>query len=256
VTKKKETPMPSQNNGHPPAHQQDLDMMSTPPGSADFGNKAGAQAQSDSAGSKQNRRGSGSEHELMRSLMRELFQTEESARSHPRAEAKRLQGMPPARALESVSRHADAVLSELPGRAKLHHLPVSAAGIALGSTFSTIRRYVTDPLMDSESSYRATLLGMRHGLDVMAALREAATAAQEDELADWSERIFQARKPLVEECAHQLTWFARNPDQALRSSLALALKKNETLARGVEAVKAQLGKIQQAISTRISGRTA
>jgi hypothetical protein len=168
---------------------------------------------------------SGSEKKLMRSLMRELFQTEHSAQTHCRAEAERLPGTPPEHALLATARHADSVLEELPIRAKHHDLPVSPIGVSVGEAFSRIRRHVTDLLMDSETSYRATLLGLRHGVDVWRLLREAALAAKDDDLAAWCDRVYLARVPLIEECAQQLSWFAQHPDEATSSVPGSVLKK-------------------------------
>ena len=169
--------------------------------------------------------------ELLRSLMRELFQTEHSAQTHCRVEAERLGQSPAARALEAIARHADAVMEELPIRAKHHALPVSAGGLAVGEMFSQIRRHLADLLMDQETSYRATLLGVRHGLDVMKMFQEAAVAAGQDELAEWCDRIWQARAPLVESCAQQLSWFAQNPEQAVTQVRPRFVEKGLELLR-------------------------
>lgn len=185
-----------------------------------------------------------SEHALMRSLMRELFQAEQSAQRQCRAEARRFQGTPPGRALEAVARHADAVEEELPVRARHHDLPVSKAGKAVGNTFSMLRRGVVDLFMDAETSYRATLLGLRHGLDVLMTLRAAAVAADDQELADWCERIRQARAPLIEELAQQLAWFAQHPEQAV------AQVGRGMVARGIGALKGQLSRVQAALASR------
>lgn len=177
----------------------------------------------------------GSSRQLMRSLMREFFQTEQSAQRHSRIEAKRLAGTPPARALEAVARHADAVLQELPGRARHHNLPVSAAGLWVGEVFSNLRSSVFDLLLDIETSYRGTLLGMRHGLDVMRMLRETAAAANQEELAEWCDRIVKAREPLIEECAQQLSWFGQHSQQAMTAV------GTQTLLRGLQALKLHRG---------------
>lgn len=191
-----------------------------------------------------------SEKDLLRSLMRELFQSERSAQRHPRVEAQRLPDTPPGRALEAVARHADAISEELPRRAQKHGLPVSLAGLAAGSTFSQLRRNVFDLFMDVETSYRATLLGMRHGLDVMRMLREAGMAAGDEELAEWSERIYEARAPLVEECAQQLSWFAKNPEKATTPVMGSLLMK------GMEFVKERFGRMQLARAERASSKAA
>src|SRR5690242_9013689 len=112
--------------------------------------------------------------ELLERLFHELFQSEASASRHPRREAQRLGATPPAHALIAVARHASRALAELPDLARASGLPVSDLGRRLGVLFSRARQLVFDRLVDSEKSYRGTLLGMRHGLDLVHLLREVA----------------------------------------------------------------------------------
>lgn len=154
------------------------------------------------------------EQELLVSLTHELFQTEHSAEVHPRREAERLGDIPPAEALRAVSAHAHEVLQELPALAKKHGLPDSFAGQAIGEFFSDMRQLLADRLIEPERSYRGTLLGIRHGVDLVALMRQVARARGNGELAEWCATWLARRQPLVDAVAAQLAWFAQFPDQA------------------------------------------
>lgn len=154
-------------------------------------------------------------HALLRNLTRELFQTEVSAAKHCRREARRQPGSPPADALIATAQHADRALEELGELARKHDLPRSSAGMLLGALFSESRQRVADHLIDSERSYRGTLLGMRHGTDVVRVFAVAAREAGETELADWAERWLAQRDPLIKEAERQLQWFGKHPERAL-----------------------------------------
>jgi hypothetical protein len=153
---------------------------------------------------------------LMVSLFRELWQTETSAARHPLVDADRLGSAPPAQALRAVSAHATEVLRELEMLARHQNLPVSSAGMAVGGAFSHTRQKFADLLLDVERSYRGTLLGMRHGVDLVELIAATARAQQNVELASFFDRWLTTRKPLYEQCVRELQWFARNEDRALQ----------------------------------------
>jgi hypothetical protein len=70
-------------------------------------------------------------------------------------------------------------------------------------------------VISAERSYRGTLLGARHGLDVVRSLRSAAREASREELAGFCERWLERREPLVSAVERELEWFARHPREAL-----------------------------------------
>ena len=153
---------------------------------------------------------------LLESLFHELFQTERSAEIHSPKEAERLGDTAPARALRAVAHHATSVSSELPNLAASRGLPVSKVGSAIGDAFSMTRRLFTDPVMESERSYRATLLGMRHGLDLVRLIRATADAGGDSDLVAWCTEWLSIREPLVEEVCSQLEWFGWHPEPATK----------------------------------------
>ncbi len=116
---------------------------------------------------------------FLTSLVRELFQTERSAMIHPRIEAERLGDVPPAHAMRAVSTHAEAALAEIRPLLRERGLPISAGGSTVGEAFSALRDHLADYLLSTERSYRGTLLGMRHGVDLVELLQYVATVEGE-----------------------------------------------------------------------------
>jgi hypothetical protein len=157
---------------------------------------------------------------LLQHLVRELWQTETSAMRHGRREAGRLGDTPPGRALSASASHAELVLDALPDLARREKLVISGAGIALGNLFSELRDTLLDKLIASERSYRGTLLGLRHGVDVVRALLEVATRSGRSELAAYCGQWLDARVPLVAAIEREMSWFAEHPERALQPARA------------------------------------
>ena len=190
-----------------------------------------------SAGSAATRPGHGSPRaraaqqiELVTTLFRELFQSEQSALEHPRVEAQRLGDVPPAAPMYAIAAHAESTLPEIRALAAERELPAVEAGRAFGSAFSTLRQYAADLLLSHEKSYRGTILGARHGIDLVILLEDVATEAEDPLLAAWCGGWLEVRRPLVERAAGELAWFAENPDLAMRPV------NDSPLAHGIQAI--------------------
>jgi hypothetical protein len=153
---------------------------------------------------------------LLESLFVELFQTERSAEVHLQKEAERLGDTPPASALRAIAQHAISVNAELPQVAGARDLSTTRLGTAIGDFFSLARRTFTDPVMESERSYRASLLGARHGVDLVKLVRATADAGGDAELVAWCTEWLSVREPLVEAACAQLEWFGWHPEPATR----------------------------------------
>jgi hypothetical protein len=78
----------------------------------------------------------------------------------------------------------------------------------------TLRRAVFDRMMSREKSYRATLLGMHHGVDCALLTRAAAGVCGRADITSFLTEWLDERRPLVEDCTHQLAWFATHPEIA------------------------------------------
>jgi hypothetical protein len=168
--------------------------------------------------------------EVLSNLFRELFQTEQSAVSHPKVEAERLGDVPPARAMLAVSAHAEAALTEIRSLAKERGMVAVEGGKAVGSAFSVLRDSVGDLLLSHEKSYRGTILGMRHGIDLMELIQYLAAEQGDPALAAWCGLWLEQRRALVEATARELSWFAMNLDRAVEPV------KNSPLAHGIQAI--------------------
>lgn len=163
-------------------------------------------------------------------LCRELAQAERDARLHPRREAKRLGEGQAAEALFAIADHADGiepvlmkVLGQRPG-VKLAH--------AVASVFSGVRHLVIDRFIGRERSYRATLLGLKHGVDAARMLREVAALNQDVALLKFCDLFLVERLCLLEDAEQAFLWFAEQPEVALghgsRRSVQLALPSEAT----------------------------
>lgn len=153
--------------------------------------------------------------ELMVELFRELFQAERSAADHCVREAERLGDVGPAAVLRTIAVHALQSLNELPLLASAEGLPASGVAQALGSFFSTVRTTALDWLVQEQISYRGTLLGLRHGLDVARLLGHTADETMSEGLGEWCGEWVLAREPLVRVATEELAWFAQNPHLAI-----------------------------------------
>ncbi|HEU4410144.1 MAG TPA: hypothetical protein VFS43_33120 [Polyangiaceae bacterium] len=184
---------------------------------------------------------------LIATLIRELFQTENSARWHPAREAERLGDAPPARAMRAVARHASAVLEELPGLAAAHGLPTSVGGLSAGRAFSAVRDKALDLFLTAEKSYRGTLLGMRHGVDLVKLLRDTAEAADDRVLVTFCNRWLAKRVPLLADVTSELAWFGAHPDRAL------APNRTGFFARLARAAMRAVGTAERTLSEAATG---
>jgi hypothetical protein len=157
---------------------------------------------------------------LLPTLVTELFQTERSAYRQPIREAKHLGDVPPASALRAVSAHANEVLDELPGLARARGVRLAAAGQIIGETFSDVRHFFADRVVDRERSYRGTLLGLRHGIDLVRLLRATADDEGDTDLAVFCDRWLSVRERLVAGVERELEWLGHHPLFSARHALA------------------------------------
>lgn len=146
---------------------------------------------------------------LLDKLLRELMRAEVQALDHAPREARRIGESPPVIALRDVAVHALAMRPRLQLALEGHDLASGRGGIS--ATLSTLRQIVTDRMHDAERAYRAALLDLRHGLDVVRVLREVARLEGYFALIRWCDDWLAARRALVSRVAAQLAWFAEQP---------------------------------------------
>jgi hypothetical protein len=157
---------------------------------------------------------------LLERLTRELFQTETSASKHCRREAERLGTAAGAAAFQAIALHADGVLGVLPGLVRSHGLPESPGGSLVGATFSRVRDMVADKLLDRERSYRGTILGLRHGVDVVRLFGTLGERCGYADLGRFRDAWLDQRLPLIVRVEDGLLWFADHPDIGLDRATA------------------------------------
>lgn len=151
-------------------------------------------------------------------LCRELAQSEQSALVHPAREARKLGPTAPGRALSAISEHARALRPELEVLCVRQAFGIRL-GQLVGNTFSTLRTLLFDRLIDAEQSYRGTLLGVRHGIDLARLLREVALRRDQAGLVRFCERLLVERVALIQDAESALAWFADEPAAALHSGV-------------------------------------
>lgn len=151
---------------------------------------------------------------LLRVLFVELFQTEESADGHTQAEAERLVGTPPAAALLAVAHHAREQRPALEALAASQGFAPTTLGARIGSALSAARQLIVDRTVSREKSYRGTIIGMRHGVDLVHLIRATAHAAGREAVVACCDRWLAERVPLVEAVVAELGWFGANADRA------------------------------------------
>lgn len=177
---------------------------------------------------------------LSADLFAELLQNERSASRNPRREAERLGVVPPASALRAVAAHADETLDELPRLVRERGLRGVETYALAGEAFSAARHLVMSRVLDAEHAYRATLLGLRQGIDIVRLLRAAADEDGDGALVDHLDRWLAVRLRLVAGVEAELGWFGHHPDAArvapartgARVARVLALALGATLAVG------------------------
>jgi hypothetical protein len=146
---------------------------------------------------------------LMDKLVRELQRSEAQAIEHPSREARRIGETPPVIALRDVAVHALAMRPRLQLALEGYELVAGRGGIT--ATLSTLRQLVTDRIHDAERAYRAALLDIRHGVDVVRVLREVSRVDEIFSLIRWCDDWLLARRTLVTRVEAQLAWFAQQP---------------------------------------------
>jgi hypothetical protein len=144
---------------------------------------------------------------LIDRLIREVVRAEAQAVEHPVREAKRLREAPPIHVLRDVAEHAAAMRPRFEVMVLDHGLALHRYGIG---RLSTLRHLVVDRVSDPERAFRTALLELRHGLEVVGVLREAAWTQGFFGVIRWCDDWLSARRTLVARASAQLAWFAEN----------------------------------------------
>jgi hypothetical protein len=155
--------------------------------------------------------------QLCNKLCRELAQSEESARLHPMREARRLGNVAPAAALRAIADHAAQLRPRFVALMERDQLTGLRLGRSVGKLFSALHYAFFVRVIDTERSFRGTLLGMRHGVDVVTMLRHVADASGRVGIGGFCTRWLEERVPLIAAVEHAMSWFAHHPTAAVQS---------------------------------------
>ena len=158
---------------------------------------------------------------LLHTLLVELFQTEESYVQQCRREAARNTDpglATPVAAMVAAAGIAESSLARLRELATARGIESTEKGKLLGALFSSIREHIADRAINSERSWRLTVMGMRHGIDVLSSVREVARTTGDAELVAYCDDTHRQLKPLVDDAATACAWFARHPAQAMETA--------------------------------------
>jgi hypothetical protein len=147
---------------------------------------------------------------LVEKLVRELIRTEQHTIEHVPLEARRFGDSPPTQALRDVAQHARTMRDRLDEMLDAHELG-SARG-RLGAALASLRMRVVDRCIAGEHAYRTALQELRHAVDVVVLLRQAARVELLFGLIRWCDDWLGARRTLVSRVEAQLGWFARDPE--------------------------------------------
>jgi hypothetical protein len=160
--------------------------------------------------------------DLREKLSRELAQAEHSAMVHTDREASRLGDIPPASRMRAIGSNARHLKPRFEALVTLDQPIGVRLGRAVGEMFSAARHFVTDRILSTERSYRATLLGLRHGLDAARLLREVARVELDDELVAFCDDLIFQREQLLAAAEAELCWFATHASFAMASGARAA----------------------------------
>jgi hypothetical protein len=122
----------------------------------------------------------------------------------------------PSVALRAVAAHANESLDELPKLARERGVGLTSVSALAGEAMAHVGHALRSRLGDAEHVYRATLLEMRRGIDLVRLVRAAAEDEGDRALVAWCDRWMSVRERLVDGVADELAWFGRHPDASQR----------------------------------------
>ncbi len=150
----------------------------------------------------------GDDNHLLHRLIRETIRSEALALEYPAREARRIGPMPPIEALQAVADHAMLMQGRFTMVIEGHEVDRQLSPGRISATLGSLRHLIVDRTVDPESAYRAALLDLRHGMEVVKLLRELARREMVFGLIRWSDDWLGARRTLLARAEAQIGWFA------------------------------------------------
>ncbi len=111
--------------------------------------------------------------------------------------------------------HAERSLEQVEEWARRRGIRSAVSESVASRALTNVRERFSELAMSVEQSYRMSLLGMRHSVDLIRLIRELAVLADDRDLREWSERWSLRRLDLLEQAEMALGWFAEHPGRAL-----------------------------------------
>jgi hypothetical protein len=124
--------------------------------------------------------------------------------------------------MRAIAEHCGALRPRFEWLLRPDHTLGLGLGRALGQVVSALRHALFGRLIDTERSFRTTLLGLRHGVDVARLLREVALRTGEIHLLRYCDELLAERTRLLAHAEQALGWFAEQPAIALSSGSVVA----------------------------------
>jgi hypothetical protein len=155
---------------------------------------------------------------LREKLCRELAQSEYDANVHCDREARRYGARPPGQAMRLIAVHARDMRAQLEPLWRDEQTAGMRAGQVVGEVFSAVRHFAVDWAIDAERSYRATLLGVQHGIGVAQLLHHVLRKQRDTVALRACDKLIDGRTRLLSRAEDRLDWFADHANIALRSS--------------------------------------
>ena len=152
-----------------------------------------------------------SDRRLIDKLIREITCAELHAGEHGPREARRIGEAPPVIALREVSNHATIMRSRFLEVLTAHELRLGRQG--LGAALATLRNVVVEAAPrggDPQRAFRTALLDLRHGVEVVQLLRDAARREMLFGVIRWCDDWLGARRTLVARVEAQLAWYVEH----------------------------------------------
>jgi hypothetical protein len=144
---------------------------------------------------------------LLDRLIREIHRGELQAVEHAARLERQIGAVGPVLALREIAGHATAMRDRFDTIVRGHDLQTGRA--SFGTTLSSLRG-LADRVIDPERTYRASLLDLRHGIDVVKLAREVARSEELFGLIRWCDDYLGARRTLVARVEAQLVWFVED----------------------------------------------
>jgi hypothetical protein len=152
---------------------------------------------------------------LEQKLLRELAQSEYDAYLHTQRQAARLGDCTPAEVCLEISGHAESTRPRLHALMEARDRRVGhALASFVGRIFSNLRHYGLDNVIANERSYRATLLGLRHGVEAARLLRFVSLRCGSDDVTVFCSELLSVREAQLDRAVAALEWFADHPELA------------------------------------------